>query len=34
MAFGDSIYHKQDMCTVIIEILKVVVPTIISSFGG
>ena len=34
MAYGDSIYHKQDMFTVIIEILKVVVPTIISSTGG
>ena len=31
MANEDSIYHKQDMCTVIAEILKVAVPTTISS---
>ena len=34
MGNGDSIYHKQDMCTVIVEILKIAVPTIVSSTAG
>ena len=34
MAPGDPIYHKQDICTVIIEILKVAVPAVVSATLG
>ena len=34
MVPGDSIYHRQDLCTVITEILKVAIPCVISSTLG